>query len=286
MNVWLPLLLLSGVALAEVRITTGVYEEAEHFVVRTAGAEYWYDRAGGGFSRILDRDGRDWVGFRRDPWNEYPASAGSSYRGLPNFVFGPESGEAGAGHPGFRECRSVVEGGDSIVTESRSGAWRWRWRFFDDHARVMVEKVGAGGYWFLYEGVPGGGYAPGRWYWGHDGGGPLREMPDFVRGDRALGRFQWAYFGSLDAPRVFFVARTESDEAPDSFGVMGSTRAGLESPDGMVVFGFGRGKAATPLLRGAGRAFVIGFREGKVGSAAEHGVLEAWIAGLAGRGGR
>lgn len=27
MNVWLPLLLLSGVALAEVRITTGVYEE-------------------------------------------------------------------------------------------------------------------------------------------------------------------------------------------------------------------------------------------------------------------
>lgn len=252
------LLCMAAPALAQVHIATDTYEGAEHFVVRTPAATYWYDRAGGGFSRLIDRDGRDWIGFRREPWNEFPASAASSYRGLPNFVFAAP--EAGAGHPGFTQCTSDRDG-DSIVTQSKSGAWRWRWTFFADHARVTMERAGPDAYWFLYEGTPGGVYEPDEWYWGHNGAGPMQKMPDFVRGERVLGHFEWVFFGHSRTARVLFLARGEPDESLDSFGVMGNTRAGLASPDGMTVFGFGRAKEAKPLLRGAPRTFIIGFHE-------------------------
>lgn len=260
---------------AGIDITTAEYEGAEHFVVRTPAATYWYDKAGGGFSRLIDRDGNDWIGFRREPWNRYPDSAASAYRGLPNFVFGSEEG--GAGHPGFTRCASVQAGTDSIVTTSRGSAWRWTWRFFDDHARVTMERAGPGGYWFLYEGTPGGGYAPRHWYWGHDGEGPLRTLPDFVKGEREVGRFRWAYFGDNRHERVFFIARHEPDESSDVFGVMGSTKAGLDSPDGMTVFGFGRAHSAKPLLTAAGRSFTIGFIEQRAADAAGHAGVKARI---------
>lgn len=269
-----------GPAHAVVSISTAEYEGAEHFVIRTAAATYWYDKAGGGFSRLLDREGNDWIGFRREPWNLYPASAASSYRGLPNFVFGSE--EAGAGHPGFTHCTSVQAGPDSIVTVSRGGAWRWGWRFFDDHAQVTMERAGPGGYWFLYEGTPGGGYAPRHWYWGHDRQGPLRTLPDFVKGEREVGPFRWVYFGDDRRPRVLFIARHEEDESPGVFGVMGNTKGGLDSPDGMTVFGFGRAQAAKPLLTAAPRTFSIGFIEQAATDSAGHAAVEALIHRLAG----
>lgn len=269
----LLLLLAAAPVWGAIEFTTAMHEGAEHFVVRTPAATYWYDRAGGGFSRLMDRDGLDWIGFRREPWNAYPASAASAYRGLPNFVFGGE--ETGAGHPGFAQCVSVRDG-DSIITTSRSGAWRWRWTFTETHARVTIERAGPAGYWFLYEGTLGGAWAPAHWYWGHsEAGGPLRELPDFVRGERATGHFRWAYFGHDHAPRVLFLARHEPDEALDSFGVMGAAREGLQARDGMTVFGFGRGREAKPLLREAGRTFSIGFFEQTIASPAQHAALAA-----------
>jgi hypothetical protein len=266
-------------ALAQVSITTAQYEGAEHFVVRTPAATYWYDRAGGGFSRLLDPDGRDWIAFRREPWNQTPASSASSYRGIPNFAFG--SADSGAGHPGFSNCVSV-QAGNSIITTSRSGNYRWIWTFFEDHARVTVERAGPAGYWFLYEGTPGGSYAPNNWYWGHDRQGPIREMPDFLKGERATGAFRWVYFGDDRSPRVLLLAQHESDTIDDSFGVMGNTREGLASPDGMVVFGFGRGKAAKPLLTEAPRTFTLGFVAQKITSVAAHATLgqiaDKWLA--------
>lgn len=260
-------LALAAGAAGQVAESGRLYESARHMVARAAGAEWWYDEAGGGFSRIVDRDGRDWIGFRREPWNVTPASAASSYRGLPNLVFGgPRSG---AGHPGFAHCESRADG-QGIRTETRDGEWAWRWSFPASHATLRIEKKGPERYWFLYEGVPGGRYAPGRWYWGHSGAGPLREMPDFLAGERALGEWEWAYFGSDDTPRVFWVATGDGGPVTASFAVMGDRRPGLEAPDGMTVFGFGRAREARPLLERAPAVFLCGFYERRIGSRRDH----------------
>lgn len=276
-GLWIVLLLAASPAAltAQAAISQAEFEGAPHFVIRTPAATYWYDEAGGGCSRLIDREGKDWIAFRREPWNVYPDSAASAYRGLPNFVFG--AAEAGAGHPGFTHCTSTQVDSSTIRTTSRSGAWQWTWRFFAAHARVTMERAGPGGYWFLYEGTPGGGYSPANWYWGHDGEGPLRALPDFVKGGREVGLFRWAYFGDDRVARVLFIAQLEPDGVPDSFGVMGNTRAGIESPDGMTVFGFGRAAAAKPLLAEAPRTFLVGFFEQRVTNPEAHRALRGHI---------
>jgi hypothetical protein len=81
-----------------VKVEENTYEGAAHFVITTKKATYGYDMQGGGFSRMIDRNSKDWIAYKREPWNTNPASAASSYRGLPNLVFQGEDG--GCGHPG------------------------------------------------------------------------------------------------------------------------------------------------------------------------------------------
>ena len=269
----------SGAPLTEapapaVEIADTTYEGTPHFLISTEGATYWYDKAGGGFSRIVDRDGNDWVAFRREPWDRYPASAASAYRGLPNLVFG--SDESGAGHPGFERCLSVRTGERSITSVTRSegvqtpGRWRWTWTFHDTHATLDVEAVDPDHpYWFLYEGPPAGRFAPDVQYWGTSEGGPRRATPDYYGGATDVGTWRWAYFGDDEAPRVFFAAQHERDDEADLFGYLGNTEAGLGAPDGMVVFGFGRADGARPLLTRP-HTFTIGFIETAVTSPDVH----------------
>ena len=66
------------------------YEGRTHFRIETEDIIWYYDKAGGGFSRMIDRAGNDWISFRMDPWGKYPESSASSFRGLPNLVFGGE----------------------------------------------------------------------------------------------------------------------------------------------------------------------------------------------------
>jgi len=100
----------------QAEITSTSYEGKPHLKVQSGKISWYYDMEGGGFSRIIDEFGNDWVSFRRNPWNQYPASAASAYRGLPNLVFKGDDG--GAGHPGHDKCRSRVER-DKIITESK-----------------------------------------------------------------------------------------------------------------------------------------------------------------------
>ena len=63
-------------------------------------------------------------------------------------------------------------------------------------------------------------------------------------------------------PRVLFVAQHAPDDLADTFWYLGSSEGGAASaPDGMVVFGFGRGPGTRPLFRGAGQRISIGFIE-------------------------
>jgi len=264
------------------RASSVVITEAEHegraqFKIVATNATYFYDRAGGGFSRLIDSDGRDWISFRREPLMENPASAAAGFRGIPNLVHGRNNPDAGAGHPGFDQCESFPVGADTIRTASRSGRWVWTWRFTEEHATFTMEKADADhAWWFLYEGTVGGRWSPTTHYWGTDAGGPRHETPD--NKNQRFDQWRWAYFGDDASPRVLLAAQVAPDTFPDTLWFMGSTGEGLRSADGMIVFGFGRGPRTTPALRGAGQQFIIGLVEGAVTDVAGHGRVAATAA--------
>jgi len=250
------------------------HEGRPHILVRTHSLDYYYDVGGGGFSSIIDREGNDWIGFRMEPWGSYPASAASSFRGLPNLVFQQE--DDGAGHPGHDQCRSTTEG-RKIITQSLSGKWLWSWEFYDDHAILEILRTDPDRtYWFLYEGTPGGRYDPANTYVGSNREGPLPAGYDYHHGDILWGNFQWIYAGSQEASGCFYMVQPKKDDRMDMISFLGNTEAGLDSPDGMTVFGFGRERDATPMLKGP-QSFVIGLYPGRIGNQEAHERLKSHL---------
>jgi hypothetical protein len=217
---------------AGVRITEAEHEGRAQFKVATAAATYFYDRAGGGFSRLIDRDGLDWISFKKEPLSKFPESAAAGYRGIPNAVFGMDNPDAGAGHPGFDLCESALVSSNVIRTASKSGRWSWTWTFSETTARLRFEKVDAErGHWFLYEGTPGGRYSPTNQFWGTDLGGPNFDVPAIK--SQCFGKWRWAYFGERSVPRVLAIAQAQPDDLDDTFWYLGSTNGGAaDSPDG------------------------------------------------------
>ncbi|MCR9294721.1 MAG: hypothetical protein NXI32_18540, partial [bacterium] len=270
--------LLFGSAFADVTISETTYEGRPQFVVRTPTATYYLDRAAGGFSRLLDREGNDWIAFHRNPLKEFPESAAAGYRGIPNLLFGSQNPDAGSGHPGFDQCTSHQQGRQSIVVNTQSQRWRWRWDFEDDHVTLSVLQTPPDiPYWFLYEGPVGGQWSPKTHFFGTDQGGPQRDMP--ANSNQLFGNWKWAYFGDDSTPRVLLVAQQEGDTLPDTLWYLGNEARGIESQDGMLVFGFGRGPGTQPLLTGNHRfrlAFVEspnGFQHANVSA-----VADQWLA--------
>jgi len=246
------------------------------FKITTPNATFFYQKEAGGFSSILDRDGNDWIGFKQDSLENYPSSAASSYRGLPNLVFRSEDG--GAGHPGFRKCISERISPNRIRSTSKSGRWQWTWTFEPDLATLTIDRVDSShAYWFLYEGPVGGRFKPKEQYWGTDREGPLRSMPDHYAGSTVYGYWRWFYAGDDNLNRILLIAHLDQDRLPDTFSYLGNTPDGIHAPDGMVVFGFGRIENAIPLMREQKQTFCIGFFEKKIQTAEDHLELEKKI---------
>ena len=257
----------------KVEIEDGIMDEGQEcFEIKMLNATLYYQKTAGGFSSILDKEGNDWIGFRKDTVQGYPVNAASEYRGLPNLVFG--SDDNGAGHPGFNKCQSTLIASNKIKTLSNSGKWEWTWTFHPLYAELAIEKVdGDHPYWFLYEGVPGGKFRPQYQYWGTDKGGPNRSIPDYFFNNAEYDQWQWVYFGDESVDRVFYVLQRQSDELTDIFSYLGNSEEGVISPDGMVVFGFGRDKGAKPLCKEEGQKFVIGFEEINISTVEDHEVF-------------
>ena len=261
-------------ATGETEVEEVLYEGRPHYLIRTRVADYYYDIRGGGFSRIIDAQGKDWIGFHMQPWGTYPASAASSYRGLPNLVFQGE--DDGAGHPGHDRCTSRAES-NLIISESLNGRWLWSWEFHDTFARlVLIRTDPERPYWFLYEGTPGGSFSPDECYFGTSEGGPYPCTYDYFKGDMLRGRFRWIYAGNKHEPGILFMIRMLEDEAGDMISFLGNTESGLDSPDGMTVFGFGRGPGADPLLQG-NQCFIIGFYPEQIVDTEAHQRLGIYI---------
>jgi len=249
------------------------YNNRPHFVISTQSATYYLDRAGGGLSSIIDRDGTDWIHYNGSPHAKVPDGASGGFRGLPNFVF--RSDDGGAGHPGFDQCISEQVDGNTIRTQSKSGKWAWSWRFYDDHVELTMERTDPGhSYWFLYEGPVAGSFDPYRKYWGTDLGGPRYEVPSLNQGESIADNWRWAYFGDQATNRIFFVAQQEYDLLNDIFSYMGNSSAGKDAEDGMVVFGFGRGTGAKSLMTAENVTFRLGFLERKIKTPEDH----EWVA--------
>lgn len=233
-----------------------IFEGKPHFIIKTKSITWYFDKEGGGFSRMIDKEGNDWISFKREPWGEYPASAASAFRGIPNLVFQGDDG--GVGHPGHDKCISNIEE-TKIVTTSKSGNWKWTWEFFNNYALLEILKTDPNQpYWFLYEGTPGGEYNPENYYFGTSKIKATNELPDFYKGETIFDDFQWIYCGDQNIKRTFYMLQLISDEQDDLVGFLGNTSEGIKSPDGMTVFGFGRDEKTSPLLSG-NQKFAIGF---------------------------
>lgn len=250
------------------------YQGAPHYLVQTEKVSYYYDREGGGFSRIIDREGNDWVSFKKEPWGEYPASAASAFRGLPNLVW--QGADDGAGHPGHKKCNSWLDG-NQIVTESKSGKWKWRWSFGPDYAQLEVIKTNLNrGYWFLYEGTPGGKYQPDQTYFGTNISAPSDEQYDYFKNKLLKQNMRWAYCGIDGLDRVFYMVQVEADQEDDIISMLGNSEKGIASADGMTVWGFGRNEKPAALLD-APQQFVIGFYPKEIDSVEKHQAFAQYI---------
>jgi hypothetical protein len=238
-------------------ITDTLYLDRPHFRIKTANATYLYDRAGGGFSSILDKYNTEWVGFRPGE-GKVPGSAAADFRGIPNLVF--RGSDNGAGHPGFEQCISHISAPRQITTTSISGIWKWRWSFREDYVQLELLQIDtARSYWFLYEGIPGGAFDPSKQFWGNNLDGLRKDAPPIGSDKTANGFWNWAFFGHQDYPALLYIVHLTPDGQNDTFSYMGASREGIDSAEGMVVFGFGR-KGATPLLQGK-HSFLFGFYE-------------------------
>jgi len=66
------------------------------------------------------------------------------------------------------------------------------------------------------------------------------------------------FFGEKASPYVFWMLQATPDTEPDHISQLGNEEVGArDSPDGMIVAGFGRAENATPMLSGP-NSFLIG----------------------------
>jgi hypothetical protein len=209
------------------------FGDLECLRIETASATYLYGKRGAGFASILDPDGHDWISYR------HGGKARGEYRGLPKcgqpvkyFHCGYGFGQYTNNNPFTTKVERLASGHVRVHSETQDGTAACDWDFFPTHATMTLAKI-PGGYWFLYEGTP---------------GGELDGADDFVLRPRNrrtplsepwLDEVPWMLFGAKESPYgLLLVAHQPS--APVSY----VSWPYKPEPDGgvnqMTVAGFGR----------------------------------------------
>ncbi|WP_428938717.1 hypothetical protein [Fontivita pretiosa] len=242
-----------------VRTTDNVTDEGfESVRIETPVATYFYQKAEGGFSSIVDVDGNDWVSWNS---NSNPGSAGG-FRGIPNM--GPAGFHPGAGHDVTTEI--VSRGPLRTVLESTdSDGNRVQWEFYPTFARQTVLSMNQP-YYFLYEGTPGGGLDANDTVVLSDGS--VHSIDETWSDTDGLGSDngeEWVYFRDSDVGangRYFYFVHNTPDQLEDSY---------FNLEDNMTVFGFGRhnnpGAPPDQLLTAVANVFTMGLSESGDGGA-------------------
>ena len=222
-------------------LTDNVVDEGQaSFRVATQQGTYFFHKKGGGFSSLVDADGRDWI--------SYQPSGGSdgAFRGIPNAIY-PEA----AMHPGYNNgSSSIANQGPlkvTVNTQTNDGKFSATWDFYPTYAQVSITNS-AHDYWFLYEGTPGGTLNPTSDYMVRSGGAQTLLNTNWT-GD--IAGDEWAYFADGTLNRSLYVANNQPDNSVDSYTTQ------YENGSAMTVFGFGR-TVTTPSLHGTPRRFTVG----------------------------
>jgi len=242
-----------------VSITEGEHIGTPHFIIKTETATYYLEKNNGGLSSIMDTEGTDWVQFSKSEKILGAAGAAADFRGLPNMVYLGEQG--GVGHPGFDQCVSEQVNDTMIRVTSHSGNYVFSYAFTNDYAVMNIEKADTSrGYWVLYEGPIAGKFSP-KTHICVTNEGYHPEQPSIYGDTPIKGNFTWMCFGDEGYDKMFYVEHTTPDTLIDIVYYMGSSgpELGNDSPDGMVVMGYGRTPDTKPLMRVAPNTFKFGF---------------------------
>jgi hypothetical protein len=105
------------------------------------------------------------------------------------------------------------------------------------------------------------------------------DKPSYPK-EKIAGNWQWACFGDTSVNRCLIVSKTQKDTLPDVFGYMGNLSSkGIDSSDGMTVFGFGRSADTRPLLTGK-NTFIVGFYERRITEKKDYRKIAKYISNL------
>jgi hypothetical protein len=227
--------------MAQVTITEDKRQGVDCYKVVTPTATYFYDKAGAGFCSILDKDGNDWLS-----WKKGGGPAGE-YRGIPNM------GLDKFGHPGYAGAHTTttqklgVSLPNAVITSSKD-RWNVTWEFLPTFAQMTVSGVGEN-YWLLYEGAPGGEFSDDDFGWRCDGTKFLLKESwggDLVNKSAVAAGSEFVAFCDPKANRSLVLLH-DDDKIEDSYYPM--------KP--MTVFGFGRPLRSTKRLMNATPATLV-----------------------------
>jgi hypothetical protein len=237
------------------------------YKIVTPTATYYYDRAGGAFSSLLDTNNIDWI-------NYHPTGGQlGSYRGIPN---------SGAFHPGDPGGISTTDNPlntplPKVTVHTTRNGWACRWEFFPKYARMTLhtKPLPDDKYWFLYEGTPGGQVGSDDVWWRSDGTfSTCWDVPDWTTtdmvnsSDAAFGS-EWVFFSDGTLDRSLFLAH-EDDAEIDDYWLM-------YDANGMTVFGFGRGSGIDLRMTEMPATLVIGLVESRDYNTVKSAIDRAWF---------
>jgi hypothetical protein len=211
-------------------ITDDIDEGIRCFKIVTESATYFYDKAGAGFTSILDRDGIDWINFRPEGTPGVPDGWSGWFRGIPNMardVFG---------HPGYTGALSTTADPSGVslpaaTLRSSKDGWRVTWDFYPSCAKMTVLSAPAR-YWLLYEGTPGGELGDDCVCGRSDGrvaSCSIAWQENLVNNSGVAAGMEWVYFADGPLQRSLALLH-DDDNLTDHY----------RRAEGMTVFGFGR----------------------------------------------
>ena len=212
-----------------------LFGDMDCFRIETPSATYLYGKRGAGLAGLVDPDGHDWISYHPD------GKALGEYRGLPKcgqpvkfFHCGYGFGQYTNDNPFLSTVTLRESGHVRIHSETRRRDAVCDWDFHPTHATLSLTRCGTNGYWFLYEGTP---------------GGTLDAAEDFVvrpGGRRTLlsepwtDVVPWVCFGAKESAFGLVLANHQTNSPVDSY----VSWPYKPEPDGglnqMTVFGFGR----------------------------------------------
>lgn len=203
--------------------------------IRTPASTWVYHLEGAGFCSLFDPKGHDWISYRPE------GGADGPYRGIPNAVFRGAQAPNCHFHPGHSGTRGSttaisLEMPDRVVVESTSvgGLWSSRWDIRPDCGIFEITKQPEEdpGYWFLYEGTPGGRFDPSDLCLHADG--KMTSLAD--RWEASMRDVPWVAFIRRGGEHSLLLqAEPGCDELTCYWPLK----------DAMTVFGFGRELAST-----------------------------------------